>query len=151
MDAADDTSAGFNLDPADRWRPMTQASQLMVPLRTQRGMNDREHFQARAKRVRYEHEVVTWHLVKHANTYGRPAIPCSVVLTRIAPSNGLDDDNLAGALKGVRDAVAKFLGVDDRDRMTVRYRYAQRRGPWAVVIEFGAPVVGAQYVLEVGE
>jgi hypothetical protein len=58
------------------------------------------------------------------------------VLTRFAPSNGLDDDNLTGALKGVRDAVAQWLEVDDRDRSRVRYVYEQQRGSWGVGIEF---------------
>jgi hypothetical protein len=71
-----------------------------------------------------------------------------VLLTRVGPTNGLDDDNLASALKAVRDEVAKWLGVDDRDRLKVRYRYAQRRGPvWGVEVEFGEPVKGAQYEL----
>ena len=61
-----------------------------------------------------------------------------VTLTRIAPSNGLDDDNLAGALKAVRDEVAAWLGVDDKDRATVRYEYEQERGPWDVRIEWRA-------------
>lgn len=121
---------------------------VTVPMRTSRGLNEREHFAVRAKRTEREHEEVGWHLVRHARQHGKPKVPCSVLLTRMAPSNGLDDDNLVGALKGVRDAVAKFLGVDDKDRMQVRYRYAQRRGPWAVLIEFGEPVVGAQYTLE---
>ena len=74
-----------------------------------------------------------------------------MLLIRQAPSNGLDDDGLAGSLKGVRDEIARWLGVDDRDRMTVRYRYAQRRGPWAVLVEFGEPVAGAQYAIEMEE
>lgn len=60
-------------------------------------------------------------------------IPCVVLLTRIAPSNGLDDDNLVGAMKAARDAVAEWLGVDD-GHPSVQYRYAQRRGPWGIEI-----------------
>ena len=72
---------------------------------------------------------------------GQAADPCTVTLTRVAPSSGLDDDNLAGALKGVRDEVAKWLRVDDRDRATVlRVRAAAR--PWGVRIEFGPPASG---------
>jgi len=59
-----------------------------------------------------------------------------VTLTRIAPSNGLDDDNLAGALKACRDEIAEWIGVNDRDRKTVRYEYEQERGPWGVRIEW---------------
>lgn len=119
---------------------------ITIPLRTSSGLNAREHFAVRAKRVRKEREAVAWVLMSAR----KPAVPCSVLLTRVAPSSGLDDDNLAGALKGVRDEVARWLGVDDRDRMTVRYRYSQRRGPWAVTVEFGAPAQGAQFVLDIG-
>lgn len=75
-----------------------------------------------------------------------------MLLTRVAPSNGLDDDNLTAALKGVRDQIAQWLGVDDRKRTVVRYRYAQRRGAQhLVLIEFGPPVVGAQFALAIDE
>lgn len=109
---------------------------ICIQLRTGRGLNDREHFRAHAKRVKKERDAAAW-MLKSAM---KPGLPCSVTLTRVAPSNGLDDDNLAGALKGVRDAVAQWIGVDDRDRQTVRYIYGQRRGEWGVTIEFGAPV-----------
>jgi hypothetical protein len=113
---------------------------IAIPLRTSSGLNAREHFRVRAKRVKAEREAVAWML--HGAT--KPALPCSVLLTRVAPSNGLDDDNLCGALKSVRDQVAQWLGVDDRHSMRVRYRYAQRRGPWGVCIEFGEAVTGGQ-------
>ena len=120
---------------------------IELPIAAGRGMNNREHWRARAARVKKEREAAAWLLVRQP----RPKLPCSVLLIRQAPSNGLDDDNLAGSLKSVRDEVARWLGVDDRDRMTVRYRYAQRRGPWAVLVEFGEPAVGAQFVIEMGE
>lgn len=112
---------------------------IVVEIRTQ-GPNAREHFHAKAKRVKKEREATAWVLSRHE----RPAIPCSVLLTRTAPSGGLDDDNLVGSLKGVRDQVAQWLGVDDRHRDQVRYRYGQHRGPWGVEISFGEAVAGAQ-------
>lgn len=118
---------------------------MEVSLKTTSGQNARELWPVRCRRVKKEREAVAWMLT----TCARPTVPCSVLLTRLAPSNGLDDDNLTGSLKSVRDEVAKWLGVDDRDRMTVRYRYAQQRSKtWGVRIEFGPPVVGAQRVLE---
>lgn len=67
----------------------------------------------------------------------RPALPCLVTLTRLGPSNGLDDDNLAGALKAIRDQIAEWLGVDDRKREVVRYQYEQQRAEaWGVRIEW---------------
>lgn len=120
---------------------------VIINIKTKGGMNAREHFGARAKRVKFERQQTRWML----NSIKRPALPCSVLLTRVSWSSGLDDDNLASALKSVRDEIAAWLGVDDRDRATVRYRYAQRRssGPKqdAVMIEFGEPASGAQLTL----
>ena len=118
---------------------------ICVPIRTVPGLNAREHFAVRSKRVRKEREAVAW-MLRNAQ---RPHIPCSVILTRVAPSAGVDDDNLVGALKGVRDQVAEWLGVDDKHRTQVRYRYAQCRGEWGVRIEFGPPVVGAQLAFDI--
>lgn len=103
-------------------------------METRGGMNAREHHMARARRVKAERLLIGGRLVAHP----KPALPCVVTLTRIAPSNGLDDDNLASALKGVRDAFAVWIGVDDKRRDVVRYQYEQERGPWAVRIEVGA-------------
>jgi hypothetical protein len=116
---------------------------ILVPIRTAPGLNVREHFAVRAKRVKGEREATAW-LLRGAS---KPSVPCTVLLTRVAPSAGLDDDNLSGALKGVRDEVAKWLGVDDRQRTQVRYRYAQARGPWGVRIEFGPAPKGSQLTL----
>jgi hypothetical protein len=61
-----------------------------------------------------------------------------VVLTRIAPSDGLDrGDNDGGALKRVRDGVARALGVDDRNNGdgSVAWRVEQERGQWGVRVE----------------
>lgn len=116
----------------------------VVPIRTGTGMNAREHHMARSRRVKSERLQTAYVLLSHR----RPSLPCTVLLTRIAPSNGLDDDNLAGALKGVRDQIAEWLGVDDRHRDRVAYRYAQERGPWGVRISFqpaGPVLVGGKW------
>ena len=118
----------------------TTLAPIAIPLRTSNGLNGREHHMARARRVKAEREAVHWML--HGRT--KPALPCQVTLTRIAPSSGLDDDNLAGSLKAVRDQVALWLGVDDRDSQTVRYAYAQARGPWGVEIAFAAMPVAQE-------
>jgi hypothetical protein len=61
-------------------------------------------------------------------------LPLVVTLTRVAPSNGLDGDNLQGSLKACRDGVADWLGVDDRDPR-VTWLYEQRRGKeWSVEV-----------------
>lgn len=106
-----------------------------IPLRTGRGQNDREHHMAKARRVKSERQAVQWLL----GGKPRPALPCTVTLTRVAPSNGLDGDNLQGSLKALRDGVADWLKVNDADAR-VDWRYAQRRGKpkeYAVIVEIG--------------
>lgn len=105
---------------------------IIQGLRTKGGMNSREHWSARAKRVRKERYAV-WQFTQACT---RPEPPLRVTLTRVAPSSGVDDDNLASALKSVRDQIADWLGVDDKHRDIVRYEYEQRRGPWAVEISW---------------
>lgn len=114
---------------------------IRIEIRTVPGLNAREHWQARSRRVKAERAATAW-MLKPAT---RPQLPCTVLLTRVAPSAGVDDDNLSGALKAVRDQVAEWLGVDDKDRQRVRYAYAQRRGPWAVEIQFGAMTAEAEF------
>lgn len=108
------------------------ASVLVPALRLSRGKNEREHHMARHRRVKRERATVGWAL----RAVARPALPCTVTMTRIAPSAGLDDDNLTQSLSAVRDAVAEWLGVDDGDSATVRYLCAQERGPWSVRVTF---------------
>lgn len=110
---------------------------ILVHIRTVPGLNAREHYRVRAKRVKAERQATAWALLMAGYN---PFTPCTVRLTRVAPSNGLDDDNLSGALKAVRDEVASWLGIDDKRSDLVRYVYAQQRGPWAVGIEFGEPM-----------
>lgn len=120
--------------------PVTLAATVHSPfcfeiaLRTGRGQNAREHWRARARRVKAERDAIAWALAQLPVKAWKT--PCTIRLTRVAPSNGLDDDNLAGSLKAVRDQVAAWLGVDDRRRDIVRYEYAQERGPWAVRVEW---------------
>jgi len=72
-----------------------------------------------AKRLRSK---VGWHLL----TLGRrrPALPCQVTITRLAPRR-YDSDNMVHAGKHVRDEIAEWLGVDDRHDDRVLYLYRQ--------------------------
>jgi hypothetical protein len=115
----------------------TERHTWLVPLRTGRGMNERLHHMERHRRNKAEQEAVLWML----GNKPRPELPCTCTLTRMSPANatgvwqGLDDDNLRGSLKAVRDAAAKWVGVDDADPR-VRYAYEQRCGEWHVMIRF---------------
>jgi hypothetical protein len=106
-----------------------------VPLKTVSALNAREHYMARSRRVKAEREAIAWKLgARRAEL----ALPVVVTLQRCAPSSGLDSDNLLSSLKGCRDQVAKWLGVDDRDPR-VEWRYAQGRTlDYRVIVEVQA-------------
>lgn len=97
--------------------------------------NQREHWRARSKRAK-GHRSAALLLTRAALRHEAIRFPVTVTITRIAP-RVLDDDNLAGAAKSVRDGVADALGVDDRDPR-VKWAVAQRRGKPR---EYGAEVV----------
>lgn len=103
---------------------------VTIPMRTVSLSNQREHWGARARRSKAERDTVGWMVPKCAP-------PCVVTLTRISPRQ-LDDDNLRGSLKAVRDSVAERLGVDDRDpRVTWKYGQEKSR-EYAVRVEIEA-------------
>lgn len=107
---------------------------ITFPLRTSPGGNNREHHFARHRRVKAERWAT--HVALVGKT--RPTLPCVVLLTRCRPGPGprLDDDNLAHSLKGVRDQIAEWLGINDRDPR-VQWNYAQDKArDWGVSIEF---------------
>lgn len=62
-----------------------------------------------------------------------PPMPLLVTITRVGPRK-LDDDNLSGACKYVRDQIATAIGVDDGSDLYT-WRYEQRIGKYAVEVE----------------
>lgn len=111
---------------------MTDGIVLEIPLRLGRGLNERLHHMARARKVKHERHTTAW-AIKLAKLQ-RPALPLVVTIIRGTTSHKpLDDDNLVGACKGVRDQLAEWLGVDDSDAR-VKWKYDQRCSlkQWAV-------------------
>ena len=103
----------------------------LLPIKTVTGLNAREHFRVRAKRVRAERAAVAL-IVKPFWT------PCIVRMVRLSPAL-CDDDNLQGAMKAVRDEIAKINGVDDGPTGPITWVYAQekcKRGTFGVRVEF---------------
>lgn len=116
---------------------MPYSIDLTLPLKTVAGLNAREHHFTRAARVRKER--VTARNALSERLARRSGLPCTVTLTRVSPGT-LDDDNLEGALKAVRDGVADALRVDDADSR-VRWQYAQakcQRGAYRVLVNLWA-------------
>ncbi len=101
----------------------------MQGLHTVSEANARGHWAKHAKRAKEQRGFVR--LLLDARLGRAPVLPLTVTLTRYAPSSGLDDDNLRGALKAARDGVADWLGINDRNP-SVTWAYGQDRGPYAV-------------------
>lgn len=88
--------------------------------------NEHRHWRVRQKRAGIQRDMIPLVL---RSRFGAtpPAPPLLITLTRIAPRR-LDSDNVVGACKTARDAVADYLGLDDGDpRLT--WQYADVRGP----------------------
>lgn len=102
-----------------------------LPIKTGSGLNMREHWRKRAKRVKAERTVAMVRTISSRI----PPLPVVVILTRLSAGT-LDDDNLQGAFKAIRDGVADAYGVADNDpRMTWRYDQAKcKRGEFGVRI-----------------
>lgn len=104
---------------------------IVIPVKTVSGMNAREHHMARSRRVKGDRTATSWALCQTAP----PVPPCTVKLTRLAPSNGLDSDNLQSSMKGVRDQIAEWIGIDDKSPL-VTWQYEQLRArDYGVIVE----------------
>lgn len=100
-----------------------------VPVQTVNITNRREHPMARHRRSKGQRDAT--HLLWPG--WSGPAL-LVVRLTRVAPRQLDTGDNLAAALKSVRDEVAKQLRVDDGSPL-VRWVYEQSPGEASVLVE----------------
>ena len=103
--------------------------------------NTREHWRPKADRAAAQRFAAA---AICRTTFGAPpGPPLFVKLTRIAPRE-FDTDNLAGAFKAVRDGIADWLEINDRDKR-VRWSYGQEKGKpksYAIRIEISRLLEG---------
>lgn len=91
--------------------------------------NLRDHWATKARRTKAQRLSVALSmrthpdLKKHRAAVGAGEV-LKVTLVRVAP-RALDDDNLQGAFKAVRDQVAKELGTTDSPKAPLRWAYQQ--------------------------
>lgn len=104
---------------------------IRLPIEVKSEANQREHWAARHSRFKKQRAALRSAAVAHA--FGvlvaiKVAIDSGsracVVFQRLGVKK-MDDDNLAGAFKGIRDEMAKLLGVDDADDR-IEWRYEQK-------------------------
>jgi len=84
---------------------------VTIPLHVAPVGNRREHPLSRARRTRREVGAVLGALVRHSP----PPPPLVIGFVRVG-WNALDPDGLVAAMKAPIDALAHWLGVNDRDR-----------------------------------
>lgn len=130
---------------APRWRPLVEVT---FEVFTVSEANEAEHWTARHRRTEIQKQATLAALAARLGGTAGPRLLAQhgrllVGLVRLG-AQALDDDNLAGSMKHVRDAVAHWLRCDDNPRAPVRWHTAQephrryRLRPH-VRIEFHAP------------
>ena len=97
---------------------------VQMPIRIHSEANERGSHWPRTNRFKKQRKTVAWALWTTFRG-ATPVLPRTITLTRYGKGL-LDDDNLAGGFKAVRDEIAAWLGVDDADPR-VTWRYAQEK------------------------
>lgn len=85
--------------------------------------NQRTHWAVTMQRER-EYSAIIWASLRRIQGI-QWRLPLSVTFHRVG-AKMLDDDNLAGAYKRLRDCVAEHLGIDDGDREAAVWAYTQQ-------------------------
>lgn len=105
---------------------------IEAPIQVVSEANTRGHWSTKYKRSKKQRQDLRLFL----NTKRKPRLPCDVWLIRVGPKK-LDDDNLSGAFKFLRDEIADWLKIDDGGS-EVLWHYEQRvtgKREYAVVLE----------------
>lgn len=105
-----------------------------------------EPWQKKHKRHQLQKRIIRLWSVE--NRIGSTSLPCIIKLTRLSPSNGLDeDDNLRMSLKYLKDYIADQIlpnqaaGRADSDKR-IKWEYSQEKHPiYAVKIEISSDAV----------
>jgi hypothetical protein len=105
---------------------------LRVPVEVKSEANQRCHWAVRHRRFRGQQDAIDAAVLDTAGVFGQfidmlaSGHKASVTFTRLG-GRALDDDNLNGAFKAIRDRIAGYLNVDDADpRLT--FHYSQEPG-----------------------
>ena len=109
-----------DLDPAQPFPSFA----VRMAIRTISMANVREHWAVRAKRNKAHRTAVAAQFGWCPTALKETPFPLVVTLTRHG-KRLLDDDNLAGSFKAIRDEVATQLGRDDNPKSGISWVYKQ--------------------------
>lgn len=115
--------------------PLEWSVRFTVPVIVVSEANTPGHWSARHRRFQAQKRGVDAALlIQGLKAWSPPSWPVRVELTR-SGGKTLDSDNLAGAFKGVQDAVAAWLKCDDGDAAKVTWHRTQEKdGPAGVTV-----------------
>lgn len=97
---------------------------LFLPLQLRTEANTQEHWRVKYKRAKHQRDTAR---LTAQRLIGKWIwnFPLKITIARMAP-RALDSDNLARSAKAVRDGIADWLGIDDRDPCVI-WEYDQMR------------------------
>ena len=98
---------------------------VMCGIRTVSAANAREHWAVKAKRNKTERTAIRAYFATCPPSLRSTDAQLVVSLCRFG-KRLLDDDNLAGSFKAIRDEVAASLGRDDGPKAGIRWVYSQQ-------------------------
>ena len=114
---------------------------FLLNIKTVSEANLREHWAQKARRAKTQRGAACLCIKARLPFFPLGQEPKEITLIRVAPRE-LDSDNLAGALKAIRDGIADALWPNIvsqlRDKVAI-WRYEQRKGgvgEYAVEVEF---------------
>lgn len=96
---------------------------FFIPLLVPSTLNLREHWAVRASRSK-RHRMATFDCLLEARVSKRLRDPVVVRLERRSPRMLDEGDNLPASMKAVRDAIASWFGVNDRNPI-ISWEYGQ--------------------------
>ncbi len=89
--------------------------------------NERVHWRKRRELSKRVRDVAHWNVLANRDPQFPLKMPLTVTMIRVSPRL-LDDDNLAGAFKNIRDGIADAFGVDDSPSGPITWAYRQHKG-----------------------
>ena len=98
---------------------------VMASIRTVSAANAREHWAVKAKRNKTERTAIRAYFGSCPPSLRLTDADLTVSFTRFG-KRLLDDDNLAGSFKAIRDEVAACLERDDGPKAGIRWVYSQQ-------------------------
>jgi hypothetical protein len=109
---------------SDTPRSLGWSASFTFPFKTVTGGNQRRHHFGRAKAVKKEREAIYFAWFASGKPQP-PRWPCRVTFTRIGPRFLDRGDNLNSSFKGMRDELAKILGLRNDAGPEVVWEYDQ--------------------------